>query len=116
MDYAAANYTAATAHYEAWRSIKMMTDHDTQEHGTEQALARASQGGHTIKYTNLVLEILPKEDVSSTIMETNKLTGQQTFERIGAILLAHKKEIHEVQKRFPTMSPGQQQNSSISLD
>ena len=87
---AAANYKAATAHYEAWRSIKMMTDHDTQEHGTEQALARASQGGHTIKYTNLVLEILPKEDVSSTIMETNNLTGQQTFERIGAIILEHK--------------------------
>ena len=90
MDYVAANYTAATAHYEAWRSIKMMTDHDTQEHGTEQALARASQGGHTIKYTNLVLEILPKEDVSSTIMETNNLTGQQTFERICAIILEHK--------------------------
>ena len=47
MDNAATNYTAATAHYEAWRSIKMITDHDINEHGEEQALARASQGGHT---------------------------------------------------------------------
>ena len=79
MDYAAANYTAATAHYEAWRSIKMMTDHDTQEHGTEQALARASQGGHTNRYTNIVLEILPKEDVSAIIRESTGLPEEPTL-------------------------------------
>ena len=53
----------------------MMIDYDIQENGKEQALARASQGGHTNRYTNLVLKILPKEDVSSTIMETNNLTS-----------------------------------------
>ena len=94
----------------------MMTDYDTQEHAKEQALARASQGGHTNKYTNLVLDILPKEDVSSIIMETNNLTGHHTFERIGAILLAHKREIHAICKQFPSMSPGHQQNRCISLD
>ena len=36
---AAANYKAATTYYEAWGSIKMMIDHDINEHGKEQALA-----------------------------------------------------------------------------
>ena len=54
MDNAVNNYIAATAHYQAWQSIKMMIDHDIKEHGEEQVLAKASQGGHTINYTNIV--------------------------------------------------------------
>ena len=46
-DNAAANYQAANAHHQGWQSIKMMVDYNIKEYGEYEALARATQGGHT---------------------------------------------------------------------
>ena len=94
-DNAAANYQAATAHHQGWHSIKMMVDYNIKEYGEYTALARATQGGHTNSYAQVVLQMLPKEDVSTIIRES----------KLGTILAEHKSELHSLCKKFNCLNP-----------
>ena len=94
MDNAVANCTAATAHLQACHSIKMMVNRDIKEYGEPAALARATQGGHTNSYAQVVLQILPREDLSTIIQESNTLNGHSYFEILGSILAQQKAELH----------------------
>ena len=104
-DNAAANYQAANAHHQGWQSIKMMVDYNIKEYGEYEALARATQGGHTNSYAQVVLQILPKEDVSAIIRESTGLDGRTYFEKLGTILAEHKSELHSLCKKFNCLNP-----------
>ena len=63
------NYAAAKLHLTAWLSIKAMFNYMVREYGPSQVGARASQGGHTSSYVESVLQILPREDISTVVAE-----------------------------------------------
>ena len=82
----------------------MMVNYDMKEHGEAAALARATQGWHTNSYAQVVLQILPKEDVSTIIQESTTLNGHSYFEKLGSILAQHKSELHSLCKIEDTRS------------
>ena len=82
-----------------------MVNHDTQKYGKAAALARATQGGHTNNYAQVVLQILPKEDVSRIIQSSTTLDGHSYFEKLGSILAQQKSELHSVCKKFSCLNP-----------
>ena len=57
------------------------------------------------RYAQVVLQMLPKEDVSAIIRESTALDGQSYFEKLGAILAEHKSELHSLCKRFNCLNP-----------
>ena len=77
-----------------------MVNHDIQKYGETAALARATQGGHTNSYAQVVLQILPKEDISRIIQESTTLDGHSYFEKLGNILAQQKSELHSLCKKL----------------
>ena len=76
----------------------MMVNYNIKEYGEPTALARATQGGHTNSYAQIVLQMLPEEDVSAIIRESTTLNRHSYFEKLGTILAEHKSELHSLFK------------------